>query len=151
MKENKLMAPGMAIDLIAQQDWLERTAGAVQPAVIRAFKAGGRAGRKIKNFLHSSWFGRPLHPALTDVPLGAWMVAFVFDVMAGKNGRKDYARASDAMVETCAHMGGPPAEGTLIDGTVRCPWRGSRYALEDGRALDGPSAFPQQEGASLCE
>jgi len=29
MKENKLMAPGRAIDLIAQQDWLERTAGAV--------------------------------------------------------------------------------------------------------------------------
>src|SRR5262249_61572341 len=82
MKENKLMAPGMAIDLIAQQDWLERTAGAVQPAVIRAFKAGGRAGRKIKNFLHGSWNGHPLHPALTDAPLGAWTVAFVFDVMA---------------------------------------------------------------------
>src|SRR5262249_42829611 len=49
-----------------------------------------------------------------------------------------------AMVETCAHMGGPLAEGTLIDGGVRCPpWHGSRYALEDGRALDGPSAFPQ--------
>ena len=46
MRENRLMATGRAIDLIARQDWLERTAGAVQPAVIRAFKAGGRAGRK---------------------------------------------------------------------------------------------------------
>jgi nitrite reductase/ring-hydroxylating ferredoxin subunit len=31
----------------------------------------------------------------------------------------------------------------LIDGSVRCPWHDSRYALEDGRVLDGPSAFPQ--------
>jgi len=47
------------------------------------------------------------------------------------------------MVETCAHMGGPLAEGTLMDGSVRCPWHGSQYALEDGRELDGPFAFPQ--------
>src|SRR5262249_6023184 len=43
-----------------------------------------------------------------------------------------------AMVETCAHMGGPLAEGTLIDGGVRCPWHGSGYALEDGRAPGEP-------------
>jgi nitrite reductase/ring-hydroxylating ferredoxin subunit len=52
-------------------------------------------------------------------------------------------REIHALVETCAHMGGPLAEGTLIYGSVRCPWHGSRYALEDGRVLDGPSAFPQ--------
>lgn len=98
MRENRLMTPETAIDLIARQNWLERTAGVMQPAVIRAFAAGGGAGQKIKNFLRGTWFGHPLHPALVDVPLGAWTVAFVFDVMSEKNGRKDYARAADAAV-----------------------------------------------------
>jgi hypothetical protein len=88
------MEPETAIDLIARQDWLEKTAGAVQPVVVNTFEAGGRAGRKIKNFLHGAWLGHPLHPAITDVPLGAWTVALVFDLMAEGNERKECARAS---------------------------------------------------------
>jgi nitrite reductase/ring-hydroxylating ferredoxin subunit len=48
-----------------------------------------------------------------------------------------------ALGETCAHLGGPLAEGTLDGTSVVCPWHGSRYALEDGRVLDGPSAHAQ--------
>jgi nitrite reductase/ring-hydroxylating ferredoxin subunit len=48
-----------------------------------------------------------------------------------------------AIAETCAHLGGPLAEGTLDGLSVICPWHGSRVALEDGRVLDGPSTFPQ--------
>ncbi|MGH7311841.1 MAG: Rieske 2Fe-2S domain-containing protein, partial [Candidatus Rokuibacteriota bacterium] len=48
-----------------------------------------------------------------------------------------------ALVETCAHLGGPLAEGTVEDDSIRCPWHGSRFALEDGRVLEGPSTFPQ--------
>jgi nitrite reductase/ring-hydroxylating ferredoxin subunit len=49
-----------------------------------------------------------------------------------------------AIQENCAHMGGPLAEGELLDDcSVRCPWHGSRYSLEDGSVLDGPSAYPQ--------
>jgi nitrite reductase/ring-hydroxylating ferredoxin subunit len=48
-----------------------------------------------------------------------------------------------ALAETCAHLGGPLSEGTLEDGAVVCPWHGSRYALEDGAVLDGPSTHPQ--------
>ena len=48
-----------------------------------------------------------------------------------------------ALAETCAHMGGPLSEGKLEDGCVICPWHGSRFALDDGRVLDGPSTFPQ--------
>ena len=48
-----------------------------------------------------------------------------------------------ALVETCAHLGGPLAEGTLQDEGIVCPWHGSRFALADGRVLDGPATFPQ--------
>jgi nitrite reductase/ring-hydroxylating ferredoxin subunit len=39
--------------------------------------------------------------------------------------------------------GGPLAEGTLIDGSLRCPWHGSVFRLRDGKALRGPAATAQ--------
>ena len=48
-----------------------------------------------------------------------------------------------AIAETCAHLGGPLSEGKLEDATVRCPWHGSRFSLDDGRVLEGPSVHAQ--------
>jgi nitrite reductase/ring-hydroxylating ferredoxin subunit/uncharacterized membrane protein len=48
-----------------------------------------------------------------------------------------------ALAETCAHLGGPLSEGKLEDTTVRCPWHGSRFALEDGRVVEGPAVHAQ--------
>jgi len=114
------MASETAMDLIARQDWLERTAAAVQPAVINTFEAGGTAGRKVKDFLHGTWLGHPLHPSLTDVPVGAWTVAFVFDVMAEGDGRKEYARAA----ETAVAIGLAGAVGAAVTGLT--DWSGTR-------------------------
>lgn len=60
-----------AIDLIEKQEWLDKTADVVQPAVLNAFSAAGETGRKLKNFLHGTWLGHPLHPVITDIPIGA--------------------------------------------------------------------------------
>ena len=65
--------------------WLERQEGlgpienAAQRAVAAAFRAGGAGGRLLKNVLHGTWLGHPLHPALTHVPLGAWTTALALD------------------------------------------------------------------------
>ena len=48
-----------------------------------------------------------------------------------------------ALAHSCAHLGGPLSEGTLMDGVVKCPWHGSEFALEDGRVLEGPSTHNQ--------
>lgn len=48
-----------------------------------------------------------------------------------------------ALYERCAHLGGPLSEGTIEDGSIRCPWHGSGFALEDGRVLEGPATSPQ--------
>jgi len=255
---------------------------ALQRAVAAAFKAGGNAGRAVKNFLHGTWLGHPLHPALTDVPLGAWTTALVFDTLdAGSRGwpwqTAARRRADDAILvgivgavgaalagltdwqhtngtarrtglahaalntvalglytgslvvrrrgsrgagrslavagfgmvmasawlggrlvyrervgvdhaqreepegflralreselregqpvraeidglrvvlvkrngrvyaigERCSHLGGPLAEGEVRDDSIVCPWHGSRFALADGRVLDGPATMPQ--------
>jgi uncharacterized membrane protein len=111
-----------AIDWIARRDWLERTAGTAQPVVVKTFKAGGTAGQKVKDFLHGVWFGHPLHPALTDVPLGAWTVALAFDVMAGHTGRKEYARAA----ETAVAIGLAGAIGAVVTGVTDWSETGGR-------------------------
>jgi nitrite reductase/ring-hydroxylating ferredoxin subunit len=48
-----------------------------------------------------------------------------------------------ALENTCSHAGGPLNEGTLEDGTVVCPWHGSRFRLTDGAVVGGPATFPQ--------
>ena len=43
----------------------------------------------VKDLLSGTWLGHPLHPMLTDLPIGAWTSAFVLDVVGGE-------RAADA-------------------------------------------------------
>ena len=51
--------------------------------------------------------------------------------------------AIQAMHETCAHAGGPLAEGKVVDGCIECPWHGSRFRLTDGHLRRGPSVYDQ--------
>jgi nitrite reductase/ring-hydroxylating ferredoxin subunit/uncharacterized membrane protein len=267
------------LDVIDRQVWLDRLGERLQRAVVRAFTAGGPRGRQVRDLLHGTWLGHPLHPALTDVPLGAWTAALVLDLLGGLTGRRAFGRGADAAValglagalgaaaagltdwqhlaarprrvgllhgllnvgatglyglsfllrrraaraaggrvavlgyatavvaaylggelvyrerigvshvagqtpprefvpvlptvelyegrprrvqaggmavllvrrgdrfyalaETCSHLGGPLAEGRLEGDSVVCPWHGSRFALADGRVLEGPAVFPQ--------
>lgn len=48
-----------------------------------------------------------------------------------------------ALSGTCVHAGGPLAEGSLADGSLRCPWHGSVFRLCDGSVLRGPAAIAQ--------
>jgi nitrite reductase/ring-hydroxylating ferredoxin subunit/uncharacterized membrane protein len=264
---------------IAEQHWLEPVAEQLGTAVGRLFSAGGTTGRRLKDALNGVWLGHPLHPVLTDLPIGAWSAAAIFDVLdaerpnpayrsaagmcvkvglvgaagAALTGLTDWSdtgggsrrvglvhgllnvtatgcyiasavnrgrqlaaagrwyafagygiaafsaylggelvynrqigvdHAADAsapeeftrvmpesdlspdtlhramvgdtpvllvrrgdrvyaMAERCAHQGGPLSEGTLDHGTVVCPWHGSRFALDNGQVINGPSTFPQ--------
>ena len=48
-----------------------------------------------------------------------------------------------AISNTCAHAGGPLAEGDLQGDVIECPWHGSRFRVTDGRLLRGPATHPQ--------
>lgn len=69
------------MNLIDKQQWLEDAGDALQPAVINAYEAGGKAGQKVKNFMHGTWLGHPLHPVITDVPIGAYTATAVLDTL----------------------------------------------------------------------
>lgn len=59
----------------------DRISDAMQGAVKAVIGANRKPPRRFKSLLHGTWLGHPLHPALTDVPIGAWLLAVVFDVM----------------------------------------------------------------------
>jgi nitrite reductase/ring-hydroxylating ferredoxin subunit/uncharacterized membrane protein len=275
------MTPHTLVEALGEQEWLDQVGNAVQPLIDWALMTTG--GQPLKDFLHGVWLGHPLHPVLTDIPLGAWTVAVVLDALDEINGRDGFRRSADAAVtiglagavgaavtgmtdweqldgqprrvgllhgllnttaallyarslqlrkrrqrragrgfallgytvslaaaylggklvyeerigvnralehlptnpataefipvlpkaelpenvlrrvevngapillvrrgarvfalaETCSHLSGPLAEGQLEGESVVCPWHGSRFALTDGRVLNGPATHPQ--------
>lgn len=71
--------------------------------------------------------GRPACATAGDVP-----------VLLVREGERIHALAN-----RCNHRGGPLHEGEIGDGTVTCPWHGSRFRLADGNLERGPAASPQ--------
>jgi nitrite reductase/ring-hydroxylating ferredoxin subunit/uncharacterized membrane protein len=257
---------------VERQAWLDRVGGVLQQGFDGAMRRLGPAERPVRDFLHGTWLGHPLHPAITDVPVGSWTAALVLDAAGARRGADaavgvgitgaaaaagaglaDWSYTSNgtrrvgvahaslntlalalyslslaqrlrgrrasgvtfslagyltvlvsaylggtlvyrlgtqvnrnawteppgaftrvmnegdlpegqpravqvdgvdvflvrqggrifALENTCAHQGGPLAEGRLEDGAIVCPWHGSTYALEDGHVIHGPSPFDQ--------
>jgi nitrite reductase/ring-hydroxylating ferredoxin subunit/uncharacterized membrane protein len=81
---------------IDEQGWLETAADVTQAGVKSFFNALGDARRPIKNFLNGTWLGHPLHPVVTDIPLGAWTVTLLLDALQNGDRRSGVARAADA-------------------------------------------------------
>ena len=48
-----------------------------------------------------------------------------------------------AMHAVCAHAGGPLDKGSVVDGCLECPWHASRFRLDDGHVVRGPSVYDQ--------
>jgi nitrite reductase/ring-hydroxylating ferredoxin subunit/uncharacterized membrane protein len=66
---------------IDNQNWLEGFSDGLQKFVGGTFRVGGPPLRWLKNLSHGTWFGHPLHPAATDIPVGAWLGTLIFDII----------------------------------------------------------------------
>jgi nitrite reductase/ring-hydroxylating ferredoxin subunit/uncharacterized membrane protein len=73
--------------------WLDAVAEKVQPKVQEAVEAGGTP---VRNVLDGTPIEVPLHPALTDVPVGSWTAALVFDGFDAAMGSRAMRNAADA-------------------------------------------------------
>jgi len=85
------MSKTLPIRLIEQQPWLAELGESLQPVVRDVLDD---LGDEVRDLLHGKWLGHPLHPVLTDIPVGAWTAALVLDaveLMSGNDGAGDAA------------------------------------------------------------
>ncbi|WP_189186735.1 Rieske (2Fe-2S) protein [Streptomyces albiflavescens] len=68
-----------ALDAVEDQEWLDSLATTLR-MVVRAVPLGG--GRDV---LRGLWLGHPVHPALVQLPIGAWTAAGILDLLPGES------------------------------------------------------------------
>lgn len=105
------MATEAPVEAIERQEWLQPVEEKLQRAVSSAYESAGPAGRKLKNFMHGVWLGHPLHPVLTDIPVGSWTLAFILDLMEAA-----HTRGAGRGADTAIKIGLAGAAGAAVTG-----------------------------------
>ena len=107
--------PSPAVDRDLQQPPTIPFEEKLQKALDKALYSGGSpTAQKIRNFLNGTWIGAPLHVILTDIPIGAWTAALVFDGLELITERREFAIAADASLA----FGLVGAGGAAVTGIV---------------------------------
>ncbi|SEE02696.1 Rieske (2Fe-2S) protein [Streptomyces sp. TLI_105] len=114
------------------------TGGAIGGHLAYRQSAGANHAEEVADLVGPGWHdlgevaslpqGRPWQGRIGEVPVV---------IVRGADGEVRVLAAR------CSHMGGPLAEGTVVDGCVRCPWHGSTFRLSDGWNVTGPATAPQ--------
>ena len=85
--------------LAERQHWITPQAQvATQSAIRSAFEDMGEAGQTLRSVLHGDWLNEPLHAVLTDIPVGAWTAAVLFDAIGVVSQSDKLNTAADASV-----------------------------------------------------
>src|SRR5690625_4712151 len=84
---------------VEEQEWVHDLTNTIEEDVIvAAYDKLGESQWPIRNVLHGSFLGHPLHPMVTDVPLGAWTTAFVLDTADVAFGKRELGPGADAAI-----------------------------------------------------
>ncbi len=63
------------------QPFAERLSDTLQHLIQIVVGSQRKPPRRLKSLLNGTWFGHPLHPVITDVPITAWLLTAIFDVI----------------------------------------------------------------------
>lgn len=85
-------------EVIQRQEWLGTVDAGMQQVADVTLGWKGTVAQKIRNFLHGTWLGHPLHAAITDLPVGAWTAAAILDVREMVTGDESLSKGTDAVV-----------------------------------------------------
>ncbi|HZV48876.1 MAG TPA: Rieske 2Fe-2S domain-containing protein [Candidatus Dormibacteraeota bacterium] len=94
------------INRLERVEALDRLAGPLAGVVGRVVRP-----RPVRNLLSGTYLGHPLHPMLTDLPIGAWTMATLLDAVGGP----DAEPAADRLVAVGALAAVPTAASGLND------------------------------------
>ena len=98
-------------DRLVEAPWLDRLAEVAQPRVSAIL---GRSER-LRNLLDGRWLRAPLHPVLTDVPIGAWTASVILDLVGTRSPAS--ARSADPALAIAVAAALPTAAAGLSDWT----------------------------------
>jgi nitrite reductase/ring-hydroxylating ferredoxin subunit/uncharacterized membrane protein len=65
----------------ARTPFVERLSDSLQNVVKALIGSNRRPPRRFRSLLNGTYLGHPLHPVVTDIPIGAWTVAVVLDII----------------------------------------------------------------------
>jgi nitrite reductase/ring-hydroxylating ferredoxin subunit/uncharacterized membrane protein len=100
------MDPGSLGERLEAVAALDRLAEPVHGVVARLLPRG-----RLKDALHGVWLGHPLHPLLTDLPIGFWTSGFVLDLAGGRRSRS----AADTLIALGVVSALPTAAAGIAD------------------------------------
>ena len=63
------------------QPFLERLSDGLQQLIQVVIGSHRKPPRRLRSLLNGTWLGHPLHPVITDVPITAWMLTALFDII----------------------------------------------------------------------
>jgi nitrite reductase/ring-hydroxylating ferredoxin subunit/uncharacterized membrane protein len=81
---------------------------------IHALTNSSEGARRLADLLHGTWMGHPLHPVLTDLVVGSWSIAALFDALSLVGGA-EMDDAADALVGLGILAALPTALTGLVD------------------------------------
>jgi len=87
-----------ALSRLTDQPALDPIAEPLSHAVRGAYELAGPFGQQAKNAIHGVWLRHPLHPVLTDLPLGAWTTGLVLDAIAARGNDRGLEQAADVAI-----------------------------------------------------
>ena len=86
-------------DFIHRQGWLRPVENVLGTTANLLFGGSSAICQKVRDFLHGTPLGHPLHPVVTDVPVGAWTAAAVLDAYELATEDERFAPGADLAVE----------------------------------------------------
>jgi nitrite reductase/ring-hydroxylating ferredoxin subunit/uncharacterized membrane protein len=98
--------PHQLVHRLEDASWLDKLAAPLTALVGRAVRS-----QPINNLLSGTYLGHPLHPMLTDLPIGAWSMSVLLDTAGGADARK----AADLLVGAGILTALPTAASGLND------------------------------------
>jgi nitrite reductase/ring-hydroxylating ferredoxin subunit/uncharacterized membrane protein len=130
------MGATLAQRVVDQAPWLDTIAEKVQPIVREAVD---KVGVTLRDALDGTWLGAPLHPALSDVPIGSWTAVLIFEGLDAATDSQAMRNAADAALVVGVAGGLAAAVAGIADWRYlrgRTRRMGLAHALVNAAGLD---------------
>jgi nitrite reductase/ring-hydroxylating ferredoxin subunit/uncharacterized membrane protein len=103
-------------DLVEQYPALEEQGKQLAQTIHEAVLQGGDGVRSAVDLLHGTWLGHPLHPVLTDIVVGSWSLASLFDLLSLNSGSRRKAKRLEETADLLTTIGVVSAVPTALTG-----------------------------------